>query len=511
MDAAKPSFPHRPAAPGGGPAAKPVLSGRPAPSPTPKPAPSPAPQAEPQAVDTAKTIAAPKAIDTAKTAVAATVADPPKTPVVPTAADAPTVVDAATVIDPRRSADEGKAHTLPATSGSSVSFPVAAAGKAAPAGSTTVGARTTVLPRVQVVGDRPELVQDERRRFEIVKRLGEGGAGEVVAALDNDIGRKVALKKIRGEVLSPEALARFVEEIRTIGRLEHPNIIPIHDVGIDEQGDYYFVMKLVDGETIEAIIDKLRAGDSEYHRLYPFERRVQIFHGLLEAVAFAHAQGTVHRDIKPANVMVGRFGEVLLMDWGIAKCIREGGHSIDDAVCEQPAPVAVDSSHMVQTQLGALIGTPLYMSPEQARGEPVDERSDVYSLAVLFWEFLFLRHYLEGCKTIDEVLEGVQKHEVAISKAKDWLGQPTVPMDLRWFLKKGLAKDPEDRYASAQAMIERLDRRSEGLIPIQCHITFAKRVTTTLVRSIDRHPLAYTLGMAGTVVGAVALGILSLV
>jgi eukaryotic-like serine/threonine-protein kinase len=457
MDAAKPSLSPRPAAPA------------------------------------AKTVPAPEAVDTAKTAVA------------------PTVVDAATAIDVRKSAGGAQERTLVAPGGAPGASAVPPASAAAAAGGTTVGARTTVLPRVQVVGDRPELVQDQRRRFEILKQLGEGGAGEVLAATDNDIGRKVALKKIRGEVLSAEALARFVEEIRTIGRLEHPNIIPIHDVGIDEHGDYYFVMKLVDGETLETIIDKLRAGDAEYHRQYPFERRVQIFHGLLEAVAFAHAQGTVHRDIKPANVMVGRFGEVLLMDWGIAKCIREGGRGIDDAVCPQPVPPAVDSSHMVQTQLGALIGTPLYMSPEQARGEPVDERSDVYSLSALLWEFLFLRHYLEGCRTIDEVLEGVKTRQVAISTAQDHPGQPTVPMDLRWYLKRGLEKDPDRRYASAQAMIERLDRRAEGLIPIQCHITFAKRVTTTWVRLIDRHPLAFTIGMAGAVVAAVTLGIIGLV
>ena len=489
MNAATPPFPGRPSPSPGDPSVKPPAAVGPAPAPTPAPKPDAKPEPAP----------APTVVDTP------TMIDPRGDPT------APTIVDAPTTIDARRTSEVGKDRTLLVPGGAPPTPSVTQAGAAGSAGSATAGARTTVLPRLQVVNDRPELVQDRRRRFDVLRALGEGGAGEVLAAADNDIGRQVALKKIRGEVLSPEALARFVEEVRTIGRLEHPNIIPIHDVGIDEHGDYYFVMKLVDGETIEAIIDKLRAGDAEYHRQYPIERRVQIFHGLLEAVAFAHARGIVHRDIKPANVMVGPFGEVLLMDWGIAKSIREAGPCIDDAVLARSAGDCADSSHVVRTQLGALIGTPLYMSPEQARGEPVDERSDVYSLTALLYEFLFLRHYLDGCRTIEEVLAGVKERSPAIASAKDAPGQPTVPMDLRWYLKKGLEKDVDRRYPSVQAMIERLDRRSEGLIPIQCHITFAKRVTTAWTRLIDRHPVAFTVGMAAALLGAVALGILQLV
>ncbi|MBI5501649.1 MAG: serine/threonine protein kinase [Deltaproteobacteria bacterium] len=424
----------------------------------------------------------------------------------PTSSAAPATEEAATVIDPPR---EGQ--TLPASAAPFTTAPLPPPGVSVPPGDTAVGARTTILPRVQLVGDRPELVQDRRRRFEVLRTLGEGGAGEVLAAADNDIGRQVALKKIRGEVMSPEALVRFVEEIRIIGRLEHPNIIPIHDVGIDERGDYYFVMKLVDGETIESLIEKLRRGDREAHRLYPFERRVQIFRGLLEAVAFAHARGIVHRDIKPANVMVGKFGEVLLMDWGIAKPIREEGPSIDDAVRETSAGTCGEPSHALRTQLGALIGTPLYMSPEQACGEPVDERSDVYSLAALLYEFLFLRHYLDGCRTLDEVLAGVKERQISLLGVPDAPGQPTVPMDLRWYLKQGLEKDPDRRYPSVQAMIDRLDRRAEGDIPIQCPITFAKRTSTAWTRLIDRHPFAFLLGTVAVLGSAVTLGVLQFV
>jgi serine/threonine-protein kinase len=366
-----------------------------------------------------------------------------------------------------------------------------------------------VLPRIELVGDQPRLVVEDRRRFEPRKALGEGGAGEVLEAFDQDIGRPVAVKRIRADVKSAWALARFIDEIRTIGRLEHPNIIPIHDVGVDEAGDYYFVMKYVDGETLEDVIAKLREGDPRYHDLYPFERRVQVFRGLLEALAFAHSQGIVHRDIKPANVMVGRFGEVLLMDWGIAKSIRDGdGTGVDEALVERSAEAdAGDASRVFRTQVGSIIGTPPYMSPEQAQGRPIDERSDVYSLCILLYEFLSLHHPLADRRTLDEVLHGVIHEAVPMASRLRHAAQPFVPMDLGWFLKRGLEKDPGRRYPSVQAMLDRLDRRAQGIVPIQCHITFAKRLSGMWLRFMDRHPIAFTsilvLGIAG-IVAAVA-------
>jgi serine/threonine-protein kinase len=370
-------------------------------------------------------------------------------------------------------------------------------GASAPAGSV----RTTVLPRVEIAGERPTLVHEARSRFEPLRSLGEGGAGEVTAAMDHDIGRTVAVKKIRAEAKCDEMVARFVEEIRTIGALEHPNVIPIHDVGIDEAGDYYFVMKYVDGETLESIIARLKSGDAEAHQRYGFEARVQIFRGLLEAVAFAHSHGVVHRDIKPANVMIGRFGEVLLMDWGIAKSIRGEGVGLDDTTIERAVQKTGDTSRFARTQIGAIIGTPIYMSPEQARGEPVDERSDVYSLTVLLHELLCLSHYLEGRTDVDDVLAGVVNQPLQLTKIKASPHQPIVPMDLRWYLKKGMEKDRMRRYQSVREMIDRLDARADGRVPIQCHVTFTKRVNAEWTRLVERHPLAFTVALACIVAG----------
>ena len=181
-----------------------------------------------------------------------------------------------------------------------------------------------MLPRIDdSQGGRPPGARQARSRYEPVKLLGAGGMGEVVLVQDQDIARRVAIKRLLPEMTHPALLARFVDEIRTVGRLEHPNIVPIHDVGVDELGRYYFVMKFVEGETLESIIAKLSAGDPAYHARYSYERRIEIFLGLLHALEYAHANGVVHRDIKPANVMVGRYGEVVLMDWGIAKPLDE--------------------------------------------------------------------------------------------------------------------------------------------------------------------------------------------
>ncbi len=369
--------------------------------------------------------------------------------------------------------------------------------------STTL-ARATVLPRIEMDGATPRLVTHGKLRYEHTRRLGEGGLGEVLGARDNDIDRDAA-QYARPDVSSPSTIARFVEEVRTIGRLEHPNIVPIHDVGVDERGEYYFVMKYVEGDTLESILEKLAAGERAYHAHYGFERRVQIVVAILEALAFAHKKGIIHRDIKPANVMVGAYGEVVLMDWGIAKQVGgadAGSGAPDPAAAAPHNPNRAKRGPLFATVAGQLIGTPAYMSPEQARGEAVDERSDLYSLSVLFYEILTLRHPLADKTNIASMLLAIVSEPVPLAGTVSNAHQPSVGMDLSWFLRKGLAKNPADRYQSASEMLSRLALRAEGKVPVQCHITFVKRMTAEWSRFVDRHPVVVTLGMV------IALGVL---
>ena len=172
----------------------------------------------------------------------------------------------------------------------------------------------------------------------------------MVRARDNDIGRDVAVKRLHAGLNHSELYARFIEEVRTVGQLEHPNIVPIHDAGLDAQG-YFFVMKHVEGESLASIIARLAAGDPVAHGRWPFERRIDVIRKVLEALRYAHSKGVVHRDIKPANILVGPMGEVFLLDWGIAK--RERG-------APQPSAAAPETTgDALATRAGAVMGTPL--------------------------------------------------------------------------------------------------------------------------------------------------------
>ncbi|MFT3769475.1 MAG: serine/threonine-protein kinase [Minicystis sp.] len=410
---------------------------------------------------------------------------------------------------PARTLDDGEtagAATLfaPASGAHPTAFAATLAAGTAPPSSTFTppqsSTRTTVLPRIDGEGGDIRLQTEARSRYEPVKLLGAGGMGEVVLVEDQDIARRVAVKRLLPEMTEPSVLARFVDEIRIVGRLEHPNIVPIHDVGVDEMGRYFFVMKYVEGENLESIIDKLAAGDPEYLRTYTYERRIEIFIGILRALEYAHAHGIVHRDVKPANVMIGRYGEVVLMDWGVAKSMASGR----DPVAGPDGELGADSTkrgRLFATRVGSVIGTPAYMSPEQARGEndKVDARCDLYSAAALFHELISLRHYLAGETTLEAVLAsvGTKQQSLAELHAARHPDHPHPPAELVHFVHKGLALDPSRRFQAASEMIVSLQNILEGRIDVQCYVTLTKRMSREMGRFVDRRPRVALMAMLG--------------
>jgi serine/threonine-protein kinase len=327
-----------------------------------------------------------------------------------------------------------------------------------------------------------------------------------VLVRDHDIGRDVAVKRLKAGPEEAAAVLRFAEEVRTVGHLEHPGIVPIHDVGVDERGQHYLVMKYVEGETLEHIIHELRQGNPAYVTRFTCEARVRIFLSMLEALRYAHEKGIIHRDLKPANVMVGPYGEVMLMDWGIAKKIERGAKDDVDLAKADTAD-AHAPGRLLETAHGALLGTPLYMSPEQAIGRTreLDERSDIYSACLLFLELMALQHPFAGKKTIQELLVAQATEELGISRIVTLAGPTATPAEYSWFIERGLAKDPGKRYASVAEMEERLHALLAGKVPVRCPVTFAKRGGQEVLHWIDRHPMLFTnlfiLGTLGMLAG----------
>ena len=221
-------------------------------------------------------------------------------------------------------------------------------------------------------------------KYRIVKELARGGMGIVYLAEDPDLTRHVAIKVLNG--LEPDSgiARRMTREAQIIAGLEHPGIVPVHDVGLLPDGRVFYAMKLVQGERL----------DEYAARVDSIKDRLRKFHAACEAVAFAHAHGVIHRDLKPQNIMIGSFGEVLVLDWGVAKVLHEHGQMPIDEVGTRTLKEgsqyrnAVSSGDSENTTQGTVLGTPVYMSPEQSRGEieTVDRRADVYSLgAILFF------------------------------------------------------------------------------------------------------------------------------
>ena len=348
-------------------------------------------------------------------------------------------------------------------------------------GPTTRG-YTTVLPDVRSEGEELIIVPRDQTRYENDKLLGRGGMGEVKLAHDHDIGRKVAVKRLLDDA-NPHAVARFIDEVRTVGSLEHPNIVPIHDVGVDEDGALFFVMKYVEGETLSSIVDKLAAGDAGYHKRYSFEARLDLFAGLLRALQYAHSQGLVHRDVKPENIMVGRYGEVVLMDWGIAHLMRTEEHRANNGTIDRASTETVD---------GAVVGTPQYMSPEQAVGQvaELDGRSDLYSAFTVLYELLTLTPYVEAKKTAMQTVLAAQERPLvsAVDPSFDNPHQDAVAIELRHFLRHGLAPDKDQRFADALVAIHTLEAVRAGDFAVHCPVTFMKSKNTKMGRLMDRHP-----------------------
>jgi WD40 repeat protein/serine/threonine protein kinase len=335
-------------------------------------------------------------------------------------------------------------------------FPISAPTPVAPDQSFQIGTAKLLILQHAADPEAGEIPAElsQLARYELGAEIARGGMGSILAARQPAIRREVALKLMLRNAGAHDRL-RFIEEAQITGQLEHPNIVPVHDLALNEHGQPYYTMKLVKGRTLQDVLKLLREGSAEAAARYPLAALLTIFQKVCDAVAFAHARGVIHRDLKPANIMVGEYGEVLVMDWGLAKIIGGGGSP------SQPATPLVgtaraDQRDVFATMDGAVMGTPRYMSPEQARGEiaTLDQRSDVFSLGAILYELVTLLPPFPG-KTHQEVLSNIISGNLlrpnARLRATDSLRSPhlpggVIPDSLEAVISKALALDRKERY-----------------------------------------------------------------
>ncbi|MBL8794600.1 MAG: protein kinase [Planctomycetia bacterium] len=328
-------------------------------------------------------------------------------------------------------------------------------------------------------------------RYIIQNEIARGGMGAVLRAIDCDIRREVAVKYLLDQS-DPKKKSRFVEEAQITGQLEHPNIVPIHELGVDSQQRLFFAMKMVKGQSLAQVLDSLRANPKSAESTFSLGRLLNIFVSVCNALAYSHSCGVVHRDLKPANIMIGDFGEVYVMDWGLAKvCSGRGQEAGPPAAVAVPSgqrnavpfvvPVSsvqsISSSRSIKvetsrepdadlTQEGSVLGTPVYMPPEQAVGrvQTIDQRSDVYSLGAILYEILTLQPPIgkEGgyMAILMRVAEGdiVSPEQRNPQRAK----AGKIPRELSAIALKALAKNPQDRYPHVESLRRDIERFQEG-------------------------------------------------
>ncbi len=344
-------------------------------------------------------------------------------------------------------------------------------------------------------------------KYVLGKTIAEGGMGIVREARDLNCRRVVAMKMLR--VKDPryeqEDLLRFVEEAQITSQLEHPNIVPVHELVVDTVGNVYYTMKYMKGIMLSDVLDAIRHGRQDMIEQYPLARLLTIFQKACDAIAFAHSRSVVHRDLKPDNIMIGDYGEVVVMDWGLAKILDPAAvsTSADEAAPPPHAQTATAIADTVEqpvrprettvssirtdtigtnlkTMSGRIMGTPGFMAPEQARPDhPVDTRTDIYALGAILYSVLTLRPPVRGDNLKDVLLKIVRGDIVPPAMLNRWMDLPQeqtgkfrfphcpggqIPVALSDITMKAMALDPADRYQSVRALQSDVEAYQNGHI-----------------------------------------------
>jgi serine/threonine-protein kinase len=345
-------------------------------------------------------------------------------------------------------------------------------------------------------------------RFRILRPHAKGGLGQVSVALDSELDRPVALKEIQDKHADePASRARFVQEAEITGKLEHPGIVPVYGLGHYADGRPFYAMRFIQGDSLKEAIKRFHAEEALRHdhgarglRLRELLRR---FTDVCNALAYAHSRGVLHRDLKPGNVMLGPFGETLVVDWGLAKPLGAAsglGPSSDSLEAGGPIRLSALSGSCDETMAGSAVGTPAYMSPEQAAGrlDLLGPGSDVYGLGAILYAILTGRAPVIT-EEMAEILGRVQKGEIAQPRSID----PSIPRALEAICLKAMSRDIPGRYVSARDLARDIDRWLADE-PVSA---WREPVVARTRRWMRRHRTLTTAATAGVLVALISLGI----
>lgn len=326
-----------------------------------------------------------------------------------------------------------------------------------------------------------------RRRYTVLGELARGGLGRVFTATDDALGRPVAIKQPL--LPTPEARARFEREARLTARLQHSGVVPIYDAGLWDDGQPFFVMKMVEGRSLAELIEQARSPEARL-ALLP---RVLV---AADTLAYAHSRGVIHRDLKPANVIVSEYGETVVIDWGLGRAIGDP----DDPDAEDDHDEIGDEIDTTETDLdvglteaGRVLGTPQFMPPEQAEGAPVDERADVYALGAVLYNLLAGAPPFQG-ESSSALLAQVRREAPAPLRER----AAEAPPDLVAIADKAMAREPGQRYSNAGELAEDLRRFLAGRLVRAHHYSFA----ALAVRCMQQHRAAIVVGLVLLAVAA---------
>ncbi|RJP42519.1 MAG: tetratricopeptide repeat protein [Phycisphaerales bacterium] len=367
----------------------------------------------------------------------------------------------------------------------------------------TVGVRSRVLLRddgqFETPLVRPQSAQEPAAagsvgRYQIVGELARGGVGVVLKSRDTDLGRDVAMKVLRPDHVHNRAMvARFVEEAQIAGQLQHPGILPVYEMGVYDEKTPFFTMKLVKGKTLAGLLAARRDPADERPRF------ISIFEHVCQTIAYAHARGVIHRDLKPSNVMVGAFGEVQVVDWGLAKVLTQGGLADERGDDESVVTTVRTSGGAAPSMVGSVMGTPAYMPPEQARGDidRLDERADVFSLGAILCEILTGKPPFTGSH--EDILQAATECRLGdcLRRLKSCGGDD----DLVDLARRSLSPVPQSRPATAREVADTVTRHLQTL-EARARAADIEAAEARAAARQERRARRLTLGLGAAIVAA---------